>query len=249
TDLDGTLLNSAKELPADFFHAVDVLRKHEIRFVIASGRQYYNLLTLFGDIQDTLTFICENGAIVFDGRENIYCDEIPGEALMAPLMAIRLIPTAHPIFCGVKSAYTQSTDPEFLRNARMYYERCEVVPDIMAAAKQDRICKIAVFDPDAEANCWPVLKHFLGEYAVTLAGRNWLDFMGPSINKGVAIRFIQKRFGISARESMAFGDYLNDVELMRDCHYSYAMANAHSRLREVCNFTTEPISKVLAFFC
>lgn len=43
-DMDGTLLNSSKQLPADF---IDWVRNHpSIQTVISSGRQYYNLVSL-----------------------------------------------------------------------------------------------------------------------------------------------------------------------------------------------------------
>ena len=35
---------------------------------------------------------------------------------------------------------------------------------------------------------------------------------------------------------MAFGDYLNDIEMIENAHYSYAMENAHPKLKEVSKF-------------
>jgi hydroxymethylpyrimidine pyrophosphatase-like HAD family hydrolase len=42
---------------------------------------------------------------------------------------------------------------------------------------------------------------------------------------------IQKRFGIKTDETMAFGDYLNDLEMLQQAGYSFAMANAHPDIR------------------
>lgn len=48
-DMDGTLLNSSKQLPADF---IDWVRNHpSIQTVISSGRQYYNLVSLFEPVK------------------------------------------------------------------------------------------------------------------------------------------------------------------------------------------------------
>ena len=35
---------------------------------------------------------------------------------------------------------------------------------------------------------------------------------------------------------MAFGDYLNDIELLQSCRYSYAMENAHPDVKQAANF-------------
>ncbi len=239
TDVDGTLLDNAKRVPAQFDALVRELEQRSIPFVIASGRQYYNLLKTFPGSADRLYFICENGAVVFRGRELLFDCPLPEEKLLEVLAAVREIPGAFPIFCGVESAYVEDDDPEFRRNAAMYYERCRRVDSLPEVIAQDRICKVAVFDSgNAEANTWAKVQHFRDRFAVTLAGSQWVDFMRPDVTKGTAMAFLQREFGIGHGDCMAFGDYLNDLELMKSCFHSYAMANAHPELAAVCRFRT-----------
>jgi len=47
---------------------------------------------------------------------------------------------------------------------------------------------------------------------------------------------LQEKFGVSFEQTMAFGDYLNDLELLQKAHYSYAMANAHPEVKKVARF-------------
>ena len=64
SDLDGTLLkNGAQELPPDIFPIIRELRQKGIRFVAASGRQYYNLRLLFKPVMDEIFYIAENGSL------------------------------------------------------------------------------------------------------------------------------------------------------------------------------------------
>ena len=49
-------------------------------------------------------------------------------------------------------------------------------------------------------------------------------------------KIIQENYNISFDETMAVGDYLNDFEMMQNCKYSYAMENAHPKLKEICNY-------------
>ena len=119
----------------------------------------------------------------------------------------------------------------------MYYARCERVDDLLEAAKRDRICKIAIFDTeDAQINTYMHVKHLNDSFKVSLSGHQWVDIMNPTVNKGEAMRLIQKKYNISYDETMAFGDYLNDYEMMQTCYYSYAMENAHEDLKAICNF-------------
>ena len=224
TDVDGTLLDSQKRVPPGFDALVGELEARSIRFVIASGRQYFNLLKTFPSSAERLYFICENGAIVFRGHELLFDCPIPAEKLLEALAAIREIPGAFPIFCGVKSAYVEDDDPEFRHQASHYYERCRKVDALPDLIGHDRICKIAVYDANgAEEHTWRQVQPFRDRFAVTLAGTQWVDFMRPDVTKGTA---------------MAFGDYLNDLELMKSCYHSYAMANAHPGLAEACRFRT-----------
>ena len=64
-----------------------------------------------------------------------------------------------------------------------------------------------------------------------LSGEHWVDVMKPGVHKGAAMRGLQKMLGIAPSECMAFGDYLNDCELLESAGESYAMANAHPLLK------------------
>ena len=143
-DMDGTLLNSKKELSPNLFNTVNKLRDKDIKVAIASGRQYYNLLKIFEEIKDDLIFISDNGSIVFEGEENIFISEIEEEKLIEPVEVIRNIDNAYPILCGEKSAYVEDDNSEFLRNARMYYERLELVPNILEVIKKDKNIQVEV---------------------------------------------------------------------------------------------------------
>ena len=237
-DMDGTLLNSKKELSPKLFPTIERLHENKIKFAVASGRQYYNLLNIYDELKDEVTFIAENGAIVFDKGENIFYDEMSKEDIINILKAVSKIENAYPVLCGLNSAYIQgNVSDEFERHVDMYYSRCERVPDLFEAINRDHICKVAIYDSiNAETNTYPLLKSFIETHKVSISGHEWVDLMNPTVNKGVAINLIREKYGIGFDETMAFGDYLNDYEMMGSCHHSYAMANAHPLLKEVANF-------------
>ena len=65
-DMDGTLLDSRKQLPEGLFPLVRTLHERGVRFAPASGRQFYTLYEQFGEIADELMYISENGAMICD---------------------------------------------------------------------------------------------------------------------------------------------------------------------------------------
>ncbi|WP_022750126.1 Cof-type HAD-IIB family hydrolase [Lachnobacterium bovis] len=239
TDMDGTLLDSSKNLPKDFKEWV--LKNSDIKTVIASGRQYFTLEKDFIDIKDNLIFIAENGGLVFAKNKIIYKNVINIEDIAKSLKFIESFTNAHPIICGAKSAYMhESVEEDVVKNATMYYEKLEYVSDLLEAAQKDDIVKIAVFFENKEAekyyNQFSALPNTLN---AVLSGVSWIDIAKKNVNKGVAIKAIQDNFNITQEESMAFGDYLNDYEMLQNCKYSYAMSNAHDKIKEVANNITK----------
>jgi hydroxymethylpyrimidine pyrophosphatase-like HAD family hydrolase len=71
---------------------------------------------------------------------------------------------------------------------------------------------------------------------VVLASAYWVDVTNKGANKGTAVRKIQERLGLSIEECAAFGDYMNDKEMLESVYYSYAMANAYPDIKDVARF-------------
>lgn len=103
---------------------------------------------------------------------------------------IRQIDNADVVLCGGESAYIENSDSEFMRNADMYYERCARVSDVLDAVKEDKICKVAIFDgADAEINSYAKLQSISKAYKLVLTVHEWGDIMNLTVNKGGGLRF------------------------------------------------------------
>lgn len=232
TDMDGTLLDSRKRLPSDFMKWVT---SHEnIKTVIASGRQYYNLENLFAEIKDELIFIADNGGLVFAKGEAIYCNKMSDRAVTDILCLLQTIPDIVVIICGVKSAYMLHSSAMSEENARMYYARLAFVEKLTDCIGQDDIVKLAVFFYKENAEeLYPIIQQGLNDgISAQLSGARWIDIANASVSKGNAVAAIMKQYGIDKSEAMAFGDYLNDYTLLQACGESYAVGNAHPEIKK-----------------
>ena len=131
----------------------------------------------------------------------------------------------------------ESAPQEFKRNVKMYYESTQIVPDLLAVCDGfDDVCKIAFYDEgDAEHHEYPVLRAlFEDSLSVILSGYSWVDLMRPGVHKGSAMKKLQALKNILPEECMAFGDYLNDKEMLEAVGESYAMANGLEEVKAVC---------------
>lgn len=243
TDMDGTLFNDKKEISSNFWEIFNKLTKDQVIFSIASGRAYYSLLEEFKAHKDKLLFICENGAYVTYKNEEIYVNTISSEGIKEINDCCKEIDDIVPLYCAKEKAYiprkqfdeaASTTRNEILK----YYNKIEYIEEMDEV--KDEILKVAICDTNgAETHSYPKLKELNDKYQVVVSGSYWIDFSNIGVNKGRAIKEVQKKLNISYDETMAFGDYLNDYEMMKEAKYSYAMKNAHEKLKDIANFITE----------
>ncbi len=236
-DMDGTLLDSQKRLSPDLFPLIRTLRARGIRFAAASGRQYHNLYATFSETADQMLFIAENGAAVYDGTQCLFADKLPASYFVDPIQTIRSLPGVNVVLCTHDGAFIEcDDDPVFVRNAHMYYEKLDVVPDLIAHLEHQPAFKLAVFEQGkAETGCWPVLRQYEDKFAVVLSGADWVDLMNPETNKGSGLHRMADYLGIPIADTMAFGDYLNDLELLREAGFACAMENGHPDLKRMAD--------------
>lgn len=238
TDMDGTLLNDKKEVNKEFWEIFEKLDAKGIKFVAASGRQYQNLREIFEPIKDRMIFIAENGSYVVENEKEIYSRILEKKDVERFIKTGREIKGSNMVLCGKKSAYIESSDPDFVREVEKYYQERVLVDDLLDIVEkgQDEIIKIAYCSLiGTEENVYPYLKHEK-DFQVVVSGEIWLDISHMESNKGIAIDILKERFGISFDEVMLFGDYLNDYDMLQRGKYSYAMENAHEEVKKIANF-------------
>lgn len=238
TDMDGTLLNSSHELDPRVFEYIDLFKKHGILFAAASGRQLYNLEKCFSSARQDMLFVAENGGFVKFGDQELHLQPLDRNRVREIIEIARTIPNSYLIFCGRKKAWVENDAPEFMNHMTRYFERYEVVRDLLEV--DDDCLKVTVCDlgAGAAAGSYPYFSQFADEFQIKVSGDIWLDISDKNSNKGTALEFVQRHFGILPEETMVFGDYLNDVEMMRQAHFSFAMANARPEVKDAANFET-----------
>ncbi len=237
-DLDGSLLSDDKELPDDFWEVANALFERGIALTIASGRPFHNIASVFDRIRDRLYFACDNGSYLVHKGEEWLIRSLTPETVAQFVNISRPIPNVYPVLCSRNIAYLEDREEEFKQQVLTYYQEYEMVEDLTKVS--DTIIKISLCDlKGAETNSYPYYQQFDKEFKVVVAADIWLDITHKEGSKGNAIKEIQRRLEITPDETLVFGDYLNDLDMILDAKYSYAMKNAHPRILEAASFITE----------
>ncbi len=242
-DMDGTLLDADGNLPPMFEDVMARVLARGAVFCPASGRQYSALLRQMGTHINDFLFVAENGTFVARHDQELFSSEMAAADVRRVLDAGRSIPGAYPVLCGKRLAYVERLWEPYLENMRQYFTQCRIVEDLDTVAAEEEIIKLAFCDAEhgeAGTRLFPALDKLNGPVQVVLSSNYWIDVMNPGVNKGAAVRRLQAMLGVRPEECAAFGDYLNDAEMIRAVGYGYAMENALPALKEIAPYEAPP---------
>ena len=238
-DMDGTFLNDNKTYDRERFQAqLLALNARGIRFVVASGNQYYRLREYFAGIDcNDIAYVAENGGYVHDGEQELYVADIPGDTMVRVYSFLNTIEDVSSIICGKNSAYTlTSIDQAEYDNALNHYQRLQRVESYQAI--NDTIIKIALKVPprifDAVLS---QARQMLGDVLVPVtSGHQWLDLIMPGVHKAHGLQVLQQQWEISDQTIAAFGDSGNDLEMLQKVGFSFAMENGSEVIRQTARY-------------
>ena len=238
-DMDGTLLTSEKKLPEGFDELISLLNERGIIFAPTSGRSYASLLKMFPKYAQDFLFLSDNGTLATYKGKRIFSQPIERDTAIKILRYAESIDNVLRVLCGEKNYILAE------QNCPYFTERLEKFSASNAVVNaweeiDDEPLKISFCDPtkNSAVNVYPFLAPFYDSMQVVLASDEWTDVTALGASKGAGVRAVQKLLGIATKECAAFGDYMNDYEMLESVVYSFAMANAHPDLKRIARYET-----------
>lgn len=237
TDIDGTLVEDGSlDLNPEYYDVIRELRKRGVLFAAASGRQRSSIEKVFVPVLDDMIFISENGTCIYS-KDYQYVDKIQPEVVRAFIDEARRCPGCEVGVNQDNMGYYENIGI-YQHLVQDYGYRGELVDNICDYA--DGVCKISIFHHSNAEQA--VGKDFLERWNrvmhVTVSGKLWVDGANKNVNKGSALKHFQDEYGISPDETLAFGDNINDIEMLQRASHSFAVANARDEVKEAANFVT-----------
>lgn len=234
TDLDGTFYH--KDLTYDkerFNHLYKQMKENDIRFVVASGNQYYQLISFF-DQRDEMTFVSENGGYIVKEGKELFAVEIKEDTFHKVLDVISKYPEITiNIVCGKKSAYMHSSTPDETFNIFLKYFPVMIRVDDLHAV-EDQIMKFALMTSEEKVDeIAAELNKVVDEsLSVVTSGHGCIDLIVSGVHKGHALDKLMEIWDIQPEEVMAFGDARNDLEMLKKAKYGFVMANGTEFMKQ-----------------
>ncbi len=250
-DLDGTLLNSAKELSPRNRTALARAAEKGVHIVPSTGRFFEGMPEFIRRLPFVRYAITINGAAVYDALEkrDIYAAEMPvsqATEIMAYLDTLPVIYDCYMDNWGWMTASMRDRAAEFAPNehyVKMIRELRRPVPELKAFLREKGrgVQKVQLFTRD-EALRQRLLRELEGNFPGIIVSssvpRN-IEINQEKANKGDAMLALARHLGIGQAQTAAFGDGLNDVPMLTTAGIGVAMANAPADIQALADRVTD----------
>ncbi|WP_257350779.1 HAD family hydrolase [Pseudalkalibacillus decolorationis] len=234
-DLDGTLLNSNKEVTKGNLNAILSCHRLGVKPIIATARPPRSVKKFLPDeLINVCAFVFYNGGFVVDkelGIEEHYpiAQHQTAEVLK---QILELSPSCN-ISIEVKDVWyanKEVTDSTFFN--------LSTHPMILETERLGKLTATKILVSGFEEND---LKSFCSQdlNIVVTDGGKLIQIMNLNVSKTSGISTLCKHFKIDQSSLIVFGDDTNDLDMFNNCGYTVAMGNAIAELKQIADEITE----------
>ena len=265
-DLDGTLLNSKKELSPENAAALQWAADQGIEIVPTTGRFYGGMPEVIRNLPYLHYAITINGAQVYDVRNDVGIAkaEIPVERAVELMAWLDQFPVIYDCFMdnwGWMTRSLQEKADEFAPNehyAKMLKELRTPVDELKSflTERGHDIQKSQFFakDMDLRARLMEEIPQRFPGLIVSSAVVNNVEINDKNAHKGNAIRQLAQHLGLEMSQVLAFGDGSNDITMLQEAGIGVCMENGLNSVKAVADYITDScdedgVAKAIYRFC
>lgn len=243
-DMDGTVLNSHKEIDPPTSQAIHDALEAGKEVIFCTGRSYSEMEEILEDFPN-MHYLCgESGALLFDlvKKEPLACRCLSPETFSA-LMDISRQRNLIPFYFSEGRDYIDRKD--FPRLAEygmevyipMFSKVSNQLDDIYeeSQSRSHRIEKLLLFHNSAEsrAETMEQLQNAGVKAALILAEESNIECSAPDVSKATGLSLLSEKAGIPMDEIIMVGDADNDLAALQAVGLAVAMGNANDNVKAV----------------
>ena len=249
-DLDGTLLNSDKQLTQQNAQALACAAARGIEIVPTTGRFFSGMPEIIRSLPYLHYAITINGAAVYDVRydADIARAEIPLPLAVEIMRYLDTLPVIYDCYMNNWGWMTRAMqlradafapDEHYLRMIRNLRTPVDDLKSYLLETGRD-VQKIQLFLTDPALRL-TLLRQLGGQFeglCVSSSVPNNIEINSTDANKGEALRKLAAHLGLDISRTMAIGDGLNDLSMLRAAGVGVAMENACPEAKQAADYVT-----------
>lgn len=231
-DIDNTLLDHrTKAIPRSALDAIEHLRDLGHCVVVATGRSFDHARPFIDQVKPSYV-ITLNGARILQGDREVLTVPLPRSPLVALFNWMRAQGHVFGVNRGQVSYLSelaaQAVEP--LRDVGM-----AIQTDDPFYLYQDVCQGWLFFDEQLDATLFPAILERYPDFALVRWHRTAVDVLPRNTNKWTGCQWVMAQTGFKPEQAIAFGDGLNDMEMLMGVGLGIAMDNGHPELKAVAN--------------
>ncbi len=248
-DMDGTLLNKNNDLSDRNKDAIRRAKNKGIEIVIATGRVLKSAEYYAKELELSSYIAACNGAIVVDDNSKKIIDKPLSLEKVNEVTNLGLKEDLYFHFYNEDTFFTKTYVKEVVDyynsstgkfrgqsvSINLYDDLSEVINN-----RQLNVYKIIFIDESTDklTDFRNKLSDIKG-LALSSSWDNNIEVMESGVSKGLAIKELSEKLGISRREIMAIGDNENDLSMIEFAGLGVAMGNASDLLKGKADFISD----------
>lgn len=232
SDLDGTLLNKQHQISPRTQATLHKLEQQGIKFIVATGRHHIDVRTFRDALGMDIDLITSNGAVVHDKQDSLVFNQPLSDQIAAQLIALERDPSIHlNVYQGDDWVVEQELPwlLDFHNESGFTYR----LVDDLTTLPTSGISKVFyIGEHDKLLPIEATLNQRYGnDINVTFSLPDCLEVMHAKVHKGHAVQAVLAQHGLSMDDAIAFGDGMNDIQMLTMAGRGIVMGNAHDRLK------------------
>ncbi|MHB9953783.1 Cof-type HAD-IIB family hydrolase [Vibrio campbellii] len=232
SDLDGTLLAPNHQLSAYSKETLKALHEQGYTFVFATGRHHVDVASIRRTVGIPAYMITSNGARVHDQNDQeMYSQNVPEDLVQPVIDTIKTDPEIL-IHMYQNDDWLLNKDDEQLRD---FHEEFSYKLYDQDNAPTDGIAKIFFTHPAQDhehlVTFETKLREQFGDRLNIAFSTPWcLEVMSAGVSKGDALKAVAESIGLTLENTIAFGDGMNDVEMLSMAGKGLVMGTSHEKV-------------------
>lgn len=226
-DVDGTLFDSTKTIPQSAKEALAKAKANGYEIAIATGRGPFMIAPLLEELEID-TYVTFNGQYVVYKGEVVYTNQVAKE-ILAEIIAFGASRGEHAVFLDENQMVASVVGEPKLEEALATLKFPYPVVD-PTYYENNAVYQTLVFIEEVQESLYE-------EKFPTVQFVRWhpysCDILPQQGSKAVGIEKLLTRLNYSMQDAIAFGDGLNDIEMLQAVGTSVAMANGHEKAKAV----------------
>ncbi|GLS89567.1 haloacid dehalogenase [Psychromonas marina] len=232
SDLDGTLLGPDHKVSAQTKKSIHNWIESGRKFVIATGRHHIEAKSLQDELGEPIYLITSNGARVHNKAGEIILKQNLPASIATEICNMNFDEKVQINLFTDDHWYANFREPDLDGMGLDAGFTCQET-NLKTLDKSNTIKIFFCCDAETLQSLYEQLKaHFGNRINLTFSLSICLEVMDANTNKGTAVAAVLKEKGLTNEDAIAFGDGMNDVEMLNLVGKPVLMANSQVELRK-----------------